>query len=68
MPCTHCGLGEKAGKGLAGRLGRPAPDWRVGGALHRHRAPLFASTARQLVWDFWECFSPLLSFFFTLEE
>lgn len=42
-------------------------DWRVGGGLSRHRAPLFASPTRQLVWDFWEGFFPL-SFFFTLEE
>lgn len=62
---THCGLGRKAGKGLAGRLGQPAPDWRVGGGLSRHRAPLFARPAGQLVWDFWEVFfSPFLSFFY----
>lgn len=65
---THCGLGRKAGKGLAGRLGQPAPDWRVGGGLSRHRAPLFARPAGQLVWDFWEVFFPPFFLFFTLEE
>lgn len=59
--CAVCSLW--AGKGLAGRLGQSAPDWRVGGGLSRHRAPLFASPARQLVWDFWEG-SPPLSFFY----
>lgn len=58
--------GHEGWEGSGWEAGAACPRLEGGRRLAQTQSPLFASTARQLVWDFWEVFffSPFLSFFY----